>query len=179
VTPFENYAEFLTEELKPRIDAKYRTKPEATNTGVMGSSLGGICSVALAWEHPEVFGKAACLSGAFEVDQTNFLKHALGDYRGKPKAFRLYLDSGTVDYDGGDDNNRLTREVYGQLRRIGWKGRDVERFTDSHVLTVREFGKSGVRHDKWTETQTSQHNELYWRLRAWRALTFLFPPEEK
>ena len=179
VTPFENYAEFLTEELKPRIDVEYRTKPDAAHTGVMGSSLGGVCSLALAWEHPDVFGQAACLSGAFEVDQTNIVKHVLGNYRGKPKPFRFYVDSGTSDFAGGDDNEELTQEVYKQMRRIGWRGRDLRHFTDDHPLTLKELGKSGIRHDKWAEAQTSQHNELYWRLRAWRALTFLFPPDEK
>jgi hypothetical protein len=34
-----------------------------------------------------------------------------------------------------------------------------------------------LRPDKWKEAQRSQHNEFYWRLRVWRALTFLFPPD--
>jgi len=38
-----------------------------------------------------------------------------------------------------------------------------------------ELEKSGLRPEKWGEALTSQHNELYWRRRAWRALTFLFP----
>jgi enterochelin esterase-like enzyme len=179
VTPFEDYATFLMEELKPRIDSEYRTKTDAAHTAVMGSALGGICSLALAWEHPEIFGQAACLSGSFEVDQTNFVKQALAQYHGKPKPFRLYLDSGTKDFTGGDDNNALTDEVYKQLRRIGWRRRDLRHFTDSHPLTLKELGKTGIHHDKWVEAQSSQHNELYWRLRAWRALTFLFPPDEK
>src|SRR5262249_54262727 len=55
-TAFENYTAFLLQELKPKIDAKYRTRPESAHTGVLGSSMGGICSLILAWEHPEVFG---------------------------------------------------------------------------------------------------------------------------
>jgi len=43
-------------------------------------------------------------------------------------------------------------------------------------LTEAELEKAGLRRDKWKEAQTSQHNEFYWRLRAWRALVFLFPP---
>ena len=179
VTPFENYAAFLMEELKPHIDREFRTKPDAAHTGIMGSSLGGICSVAVAWYHPEVFGQAGCLSGAFQVDQTNFLDHALAQYRGKPKPFRLYLDSGVKDFAGGDDNNGLTQAVYRQFRRIGWSRGNLRHFTDDHPLTLAELGKTGIRHDKWAESQTSQHNELYWRLRAWHALEFLFPPGEK
>src|SRR5213076_1060059 len=36
------YGKFLTQELKPVIDLKYRTKPEAEFTGLGGSSLGGL-----------------------------------------------------------------------------------------------------------------------------------------
>ena len=43
---YENYKRFLIEELKPRIDREYRTLTGTSNTGVLGSSLGGICSLA-------------------------------------------------------------------------------------------------------------------------------------
>jgi len=37
----ENYAKFIIEEVKPFIDSNYRTLPDAENTAIMGSSLGG------------------------------------------------------------------------------------------------------------------------------------------
>jgi hypothetical protein len=52
-------------------------------------------------------------------------------------------------------------------------------FLDAKTLTSAEVEKTGLRRDKWSETQTNQHNEFYWRLRSWRALTFLFPLEDK
>jgi predicted alpha/beta superfamily hydrolase len=173
-TEFEKFTSFLIDELKPRIDAGYRTQREPANTGTMGSSLGGICSIVLAWEHPEVFGKAASLSGSFQVENTNFLALILRSYQGKVKATRLYLDSGVVDFTGGDDGQKLTAAVVEEFRRIGW-GKDLMHFIDEHPLTPVELEKTGLRRDKWGEAQTSQHNEFYWRLRAWRALTFLFP----
>ena len=88
-TEFENYTAFLIRELKPKIDSSYRTRPEPANTGIMGSSLGGICSIVLAWEHPEVFGRAASLSGAFQVERTDFLNSILRPYQGKAKPMRL------------------------------------------------------------------------------------------
>jgi predicted alpha/beta superfamily hydrolase len=97
-TGFENYAAFLIQELKPKIDSSYQTRPEPAHTGVMGSSMGGICSIILGWEHPEVFGQVASLSGAFQVENTNFLNNVLRPYRGKAKPIRLYLDSGVVDF---------------------------------------------------------------------------------
>jgi predicted alpha/beta superfamily hydrolase len=173
-TEFENYAAFVIQELKPRIDSAYRTRPESENTGVMGSSLGGLCSVVLAWEHPEVFGRAASLSGAFQVERTNFVHNILRPYQGKPKPVRFYLDSGVVDFTGGDDGRGLTDAVGEEFRRIGW-GKNLMRYTDEKPLTLAELEKSGLRRDKWGEAQTSQHNEFYWRLRVWRPLVFLFP----
>lgn len=177
-TRYEQYTRFLIEELKPKIDRDYRTLADAAHTGVMGSSMGGICSLTLAWEHPEVFGQAASLSGAFQVERTNFLANVLRPYREKPKPFRIYLDSGTCDFSGGDDGRSHTDAVAAELRRIGWReGKDLVHFADLKPLSEAELEKTDLRRDKWKEAQTSQHNEFYWRRRVWRALVFLFPPE--
>ncbi len=173
---FERYARFLLEELKPKIDREYRTKRGRANTAVMGSSMGGICSIALAWQHPEVFGKAASLSGAFQVEKQHFLRTVLGKHAGKPKRFKAYIDSGVVDYSGGDDDCALNRSVAVELRRLRWKdGRDLLHYVDEHPLAEQELERLGLRRDKWAEAQTSQHNEFYWRVRAPKALVFLFP----
>jgi predicted alpha/beta superfamily hydrolase len=173
-TAFENYSAFLIDELKPKIDKEYRTRPDSKNTAMMGSSMGGICSLILAWEHPDIFGGAASLSGAFMVEKTNFLNHVLRPYIGKPKGFKAYLDSGVIDYTGGDDGHVLTEAVVGELRRIGWT-KELMYFVDEKPLDEKGLMKSGLRKDKWKEAQTSQHNEFYWRERAWRPLKFLFP----
>lgn len=115
-TAFEKYSAFLITELKPLIDREYRTKTSAANTGIMGSSLGRLCSIVISWEHPETFGLAASLSGSFQVEHTNFLNSVLRDYRGKPKPVRVYLDSGVTDFMGGDDNCSLTGQVAAELR---------------------------------------------------------------
>jgi predicted alpha/beta superfamily hydrolase len=175
-TLFENYSAFLINELKPKMDKEYRTKPDAEHTAVMGSSMGGICSLILAWEHPDVFGGAASLSGAFMVEKTNFLDHVLRPYTGKPKGFKVYLDSGSIDYTGGDDGRALTDAVAGELRRIGWS-KGLLHFVDEKPLGENDLMASGLRKDKWKEAQTSQHNEFYWRMRVWRPLTFLFSGE--
>lgn len=177
-TEYENYASFLIQELKPKIDAGYRTQPQPTSTGTLGSSMGGVCSMVLAWEHPEVFGRAASLSGAFQVEGTSFLNNVLRPYQGKSKGTRLYLDSGTIDFTGHDDGQSLNAAVVAEFERIGW-GKELKHFTDAKPLTPDELERAGLRRDKWAEAQTSQHNEFYWRLRVWRALTFLFPPADR
>lgn len=58
----DDYLRFLVEELKPFIDQHYATLPDAANTVVMGSSMGGLISLYALCEYPEIFGAAGCLS---------------------------------------------------------------------------------------------------------------------
>jgi len=175
---FTAYARFLTKELKPKIDREYRTLKSAANTAVMGSSMGGIGSLALAWEYPRTFGAAASLSGSFQIERTNFLARVLRLYDGRRKPFRAYLDSGTIDFTGDDDGRRYTDAVAAERRRIGWKdGKTLQHHTEKELLSEVDMEKAGLRRDKWAEARRSQHNEFYWRLRVWQALEFLFPSE--
>lgn len=171
-TAYEKYARFLIEELKPKIDREYRTKTKAADTGTLGSSMGGVVSLALGWEHPDTFGKIASLSGAFQVEGRACLKQ-LAAYKGKKKPLRIYLDSGRVDYTGGDDGMADTTQAATELTRVGWRS-GLLHFVDA-PLTVDELRPLGLSDGKFAEALKSQHNELYWRLRAWRALEFLFP----
>ena len=175
--PFQKYTSFLVKELKPRIDREYRTFRGPVHTAVMGSSLGGICSLALSWMNPRIFGAAASLSGSFQIERKYFLQKVLRPYQRKPKPIRIYLDSGTIDFTGDDDGRKHTRAIASELRRIGWKeGLNLQEFIDL-PLSEGQLEQIGLRDSKWGEAQTSQHNEFYWRQRAWRALTFLFPPK--
>src|SRR5215831_10270041 len=49
------YGRFLIEELKPFIDRKYRTKPDPEFTGLGGSSLGGLVTLAIGILYPDAF----------------------------------------------------------------------------------------------------------------------------
>ena len=57
---YEEYGRYLVEDVKPWVDANYRTLPGPAHTAVMGSSLGGVVSFYLGWQHPDVFGLAGC-----------------------------------------------------------------------------------------------------------------------
>jgi predicted alpha/beta superfamily hydrolase len=87
---YESYGRFLVETLKPTIDATYRTRPGREDTVVVGSSLGGVVSLYLAWHHADVFGRAACLSSTFGVFDDLFSRIASEPRRD----ILLYLDSG-------------------------------------------------------------------------------------
>ena len=56
------YGKMLVEEVKPFIEKTYRTLPGPENTGMGGSSLGGLVTLHLGIQYPQVFGKLAVLS---------------------------------------------------------------------------------------------------------------------
>lgn len=100
------YLRFLVEELKPAIDARFRVHRTRAHTFVMGSSMGGLASIAALVEHPRVFGGAACVSthwpGTFSLDD-NPIPGAFEAWlqaRLPPAGkHRLYFDFGTATLD--------------------------------------------------------------------------------
>jgi predicted alpha/beta superfamily hydrolase len=58
----KNYAHFLADTLKPFIDNKYRTLSDRTNTGIGGSSMGGLISLYAGLLYPHIFSKFMILS---------------------------------------------------------------------------------------------------------------------
>jgi predicted alpha/beta superfamily hydrolase len=61
------YVQFIAKTLKPYIDKHYRTKTDAANTIIAGSSMGGLISMYAVIKYPKVFGKAGVFSPAFWV----------------------------------------------------------------------------------------------------------------
>ena len=88
---YEAYARSVVEEIKPEVDRRIRVLTSPSETGVIGSSLGGVVSFFMAWEYPQVFGYAACMSSTFPAQRTTCIDRVLAE----PKhTSRFYLDSG-------------------------------------------------------------------------------------
>ena len=68
------YGRFVVEEVKPFIDATYRTRPDGENTGVGGSSMGGLISLHLCRCYPDLFHFCAALSPSLWWDREYFLR---------------------------------------------------------------------------------------------------------
>ncbi|WP_418604246.1 alpha/beta hydrolase [Hwangdonia sp.] len=68
----EQYLGFLVNHLKPEIDRVYRTKTDNKNTGISGSSMGGLFAHYAAVKRPDIFGKAAVFSPSFWYAETSF-----------------------------------------------------------------------------------------------------------
>lgn len=60
-----DYEDFVINEVKPYIDARFRTLPDPANTGLLGSSAGGLCTYHMGFRRPDVFGMLMLLSPYF------------------------------------------------------------------------------------------------------------------
>ena len=61
----QHYLDFIVQQLMPHINQHYRTRPDRNNTGIMGSSMGGLMSHFAIHRYPDIFSKAGILSPSF------------------------------------------------------------------------------------------------------------------
>lgn len=61
----DEYVDFIVQYLKPYIDTQYRVLTDKDNTGIAGSSMGGLISMYAGIAYPDVFGRVGALSSAF------------------------------------------------------------------------------------------------------------------
>jgi predicted alpha/beta superfamily hydrolase len=145
----DGYARMLVQEIKPFIDRRYRTLRSASNTGLGGSSLGGLLTLHLGLRFPTVFNRLAVLSPSVWWNDRAIVKdvEALAS---KPP-LRIWLDSGTGE---GEEVARDARMLRDALVRKGWvEGQDLI----------------------YLEAEGGAHNEQSWATRVEGVLRFLFP----
>jgi predicted alpha/beta superfamily hydrolase len=85
----DNYLDFIVNSLKPYIDSQYRTKTNAKNTGIMGSSLGGLVSYYALFRYPKVFGKAGIFSPSFWFNRKEIIEISQKSPKIKTKIYFL------------------------------------------------------------------------------------------
>jgi predicted alpha/beta superfamily hydrolase len=148
------HLEAMTSVLKPRIDAELRTRADRESTALIGSSLGGLFSFYAAWNRPEVFGKAICLSSSFWWANRRMIRDAAMAPSPRPT---IYLDSGVaLNPDApSQDGFQHTRSMQRALLRAGYVNGD-----DLHSLAFP--GQS--------------HSTAAWSARVAIPLQLLFPP---
>ena len=143
------YGRLMVEELKPWVDRNYRTLDGPANTGVGGSSLGGLLSLYLGLTWPQVFGRLAVLSPSVWWARGEMLQYVRRT-RPEPRP-RIWLDVGLGE---GPVMIKKCDELHRLLERRGWR-----KGTEMRYLRV-----PGAR-----------HNEDAWAKRVDPLLRFLFP----
>ncbi len=109
----DNYYNFITKTLKTFIDKRYRTFKSAKNTGIMGSSYGGLSSTYAALKYSEFFTRFGCISNAFSPVQKELLELIQNSSLETVKKF--YMDVGTKESKKDSECEKYilsNREIY-------------------------------------------------------------------
>ena len=142
----EKYIQFIVETLKPYIDQNYRTLPNRENTGIMGSSLGGLISHFGSLKYQDVFGKAGLFSPSYWFSDSVW---GFTHDTGKQEDMRFYQLCGTNESTG----------MVGQMQRMN--------------DTLKSIGF--VQENIYNKIVTGgQHNEKLWREAFGDAYIWLF-----
>jgi enterochelin esterase-like enzyme len=146
------YAKFLLDEVRPFVKGNYRVREGVANTGIGGSSLGGLVSLYLGLREPKIFGKIAALSPSVWWNERVIVRFASAA-RVEPHP-RIWLDIGTREGPRTVDDVERFREV---LLNKGWRSdRDLH----------------------YERIEGAEHNEAAWAQRVGPFLQFLFPASE-
>jgi predicted alpha/beta superfamily hydrolase len=142
----ELYLRFLTETVKPLIDADFRTLAGREHTGIAGSSMGGLISLYAFFRYRHVFGFAGVMSAALW-----FANHSVLDWvKRQPFAGgRIYIDVGMREGQNTMDDVMQLRDI---LEAKGYRN------LDDLLCVVDTAG---------------DHSERAWARRLHRQLRFL------
>lgn len=142
------HLEAITSVLIPWVNSHYRTLTGPENTGISGSSLGGLFTLYATYTRPDIFGRNAALSPSIWWADREVLDFAAAAQ--KPNA-RVWMDMGTQESTDAITELRLMRDLMlNQGFVIG---------TDLQVV----------------EDPGAGHNEAAWARRFPDVLRFLFP----
>lgn len=140
------YLNFIVDVVKPYIDTHYRTKADIKNTGIMGSSMGGLMSHYAIYTYPEIFSKAGIYSPSFWYSD-EALK--LTTQNPLPKTAKLDFLVGTEEGDG---------MVEGMQR----------------MVTLINSQKHPSKYMRSEVVDGAEHNEAFWAARFKQSVLWLY-----
>ena len=146
------YGKMIVDDLKPFIDSEYRTVTDPPNTGLGGSSLGGLVTLYLGMRNPEVFGKLVVMSPSVWWANRALIREVRRSSRKAEQ--KIWLDTGTCEGDDPETCVKNVRDLRDALADRGWiEGRDL----------------------RFVEDEGAGHDEKAWGHRMRDALLYLFP----
>ena len=146
------YPEFLQREVMPLIEERYSVLKGPENTGLGGSSLGGLITLYTQLAAPRVFGRLLIESPSLFVANRRILEESRGVHSWPA---RTYLGIGTREAGNAEKDAKIVddlRELEAILRQAG---------LDENRLKVRI-------------DEGATHNESAWAARFPEALEFLY-----
>lgn len=151
------YLEFLVEQLKPDVDATFRTLPGPEHTAVVGSSAGGSMAAWCWAQRPDVFGLAGIMSPALWVGGSALREDLARAFRAGARG-RLAVDVGGRE----SDEPALVRAYVDACEDL--------------VRMARANRRTDVRYEFVSD---AIHSETAWARRLPGVLDFLYPRTEQ
>jgi len=142
----DEYMEFIVNTLKPYVDENYRALADRGNTGIMGSSLGGLISHYGAMAHQDVFSKVGVFSPSFWfTDDIYDFTYTQGHQENMKFYFLV----------GGQESGSLEGNVLSMI----------------DTMTVTGFDESEI---MYNYVANGQHSEWFWAQEFPDAFEWLF-----
>ncbi len=142
------FADFLAKTLKPYIDSYFKTKSEAVNTALIGSSMGGLISLYTGIKYPEKFGKLGIFSPAFWFSETDLKSYVEQNSTNLTKT-KMYFVAGK------NESKEMVNDINELVEILKTKG------LSNHNLTI-QIDEKGT------------HSEAFWAKQLPSALVWLF-----
>ncbi|PCJ20420.1 MAG: esterase [Candidatus Cloacimonadota bacterium] len=147
------YLDFITKELMPEIEKKFRVKTGPKNTGLMGSSLGGLISLYAGFEYDSFFGNVGVISPSlWWDDKYMFEKYIPNKTKNKTK---IWMDMGTKE---GMDSKGFSHALL-----------DTQNM--NKLLIKKGFNKKNL---FYFEHENAAHDEFAWATRMHMPLLFFY-----
>ena len=140
------YMAFIVETLKPYVDENYRTLSDKENTGLMGSSLGGLISQFGVIQHSDIFSKAGLFSPSYWYSDSVW---AFTQENAHPQGQKIYQLVGSLE---GDDMVPDMQNMHANLLSYGFS---------NEQLISKVVGEQ-------------DHNEAFWRSEFEEVYLWLF-----
>ena len=139
------YCQFITDTLKPFIDDNYRTLSDRENTGIAGSSMGGLCAYYAGLAYGNIFGKVGVLSPSIWFNPSVV---DLANNNPSVKS-RFFIVGSKTEMRSME---KTLENMYNAFKKGG--------FSDDQIqVAVRDRGK---------------HNEYFWKLEFKKMFEYLF-----
>ena len=149
------YCDFVINEIMPFVKERFPVSKKVRDHIIAGSSMGGLMSFQMAFEHPDKFGGAICMSSAFLRKLSNIIDR-VKTAKNPPLKTKFYIDSGdleTIPEEGFTEN---ILDLYKEMKEV-----------------MKKAGfKEGINLKTWLE-KGANHNEEAWAKRLPVAIQFM------
>lgn len=146
------FPDFMTREVMPLVDSNYRTLPGQPNTGIGGSSYGGVATLYALLAKPGTFGYGLIESPSMQVGMGQLVRDTNPLVALPVKVFMAFGGKEASDPVTSDKKIGLVRQVEANFRAAGYDDSNFRFVVDPQAL----------------------HTEAAWEKRLPGALTFLF-----